>query len=273
MIATEMRNPKTMHIDRATTREMLEMINEENYNSVRAVEAAIPMIERAVEAVTRAISSGHRLIYIGAGTSGRLAVVDASECPPTYGVSYDVVSAIMAGGYGAIVRPSENVEDNGEAGVEALREKKLVAEDVVMGISASGNAEFVSRALEYAKGVGCTTVSLASNPDCAIGRIADIPIFTDTGAEVITGSTRMKAGNAQKMVLNMISTASMIKSGKVYENMMINLRPTNKKLRERMIGITMEITGLDHGAAEALLEENEFSIPRAAEAHRSAEGE
>ena len=269
MIATEMRNPKTMHIDRATTREMLELINEENYNSVRAVEAAIPMIERAVEAVTRAVSTGHRLIYIGAGTSGRLAVVDASECPPTYGVSYDVVSAIMAGGYEAIVRPSENVEDNGEAGVRALMEKKLVAEDVVMGISASGNAEFVSRALEYARSVGCTTVSLASNPDCAIGRIADIPIFTDTGAEVITGSTRMKAGNAQKMVLNMISTAAMIKTGKVYENMMVNLKPSNSKLRRRMIGIVCEITGLGFEDAERLLEENDFSIPKAVNSQKA----
>ena len=269
MIPTERRNPKTMHIDRATTREMLEMINEENYNSVKAVEAAIPQIELAVEAVTRAISTGHRLIYIGAGTSGRLAVVDASECPPTYGVSYDVVSAIMAGGYDAIVRPSENVEDNGDAGIEALKAKEITPEDVVMGISASGNAAFVWRALEYAKSVGCTTVSLASNPDSTIGKIADIAIFTDTGAEVITGSTRMKAGNAQKMVMNMISTASMVKSGKVYENMMINLRPTNKKLRERMIGILSDIVGVDREESERLLCENEFSIPRAAEAYKS----
>ena len=167
------------------------------------------------------------------------------------------------GGEATLVRASENQEDSGEAGVADLKAKRLTSADVVMGISASGSAEYVAKGLEYAKSIGCTTVALASNADSRIKPFADIYIYTNTGAEVITGSTRMKAGNAQKTVLNMISTAAMITTGKVYENMMVNLKPANSKLRRRMIGIVCEITGLGFEDAEKLLEENDFSIPKA----------
>ena len=262
---TEMRNERTMHIDRADTATMLKLINDENRRSVDAVEAAIPEIARAVDAVAVALAAGGRLVYVGAGTSGRLATADAAECPPTFGVDYNTVIAIMAGGERAITRASENIEDLADAGVRDANERNITSADVVMGISASGNADYVAAVLEYAKSLGCTTVSLSSNSDCKIGRIADIAIFTDTGAEAITGSTRLKAGNAQKMVMNMISTAAMVKTGKVYENLMINLRPTNIKLRGRMIRITRDILGVDEIEAEALLEAAEFSIPRAIE--------
>ena len=262
---TEMRNERTMHIDRADTATMLKLINDENRRSVDAVEAAIPEIARAVDAVAVALAAGGRLVYVGAGTSGRLATADAAECPPTFGVDYNTVIAIMAGGERAITRASENIEDLADAGVRDAKERNITSADVVMGISASGNADYVAAVLEYAKSLGCTTVSLSSNSDCKIGRIADIAIFTDTGAEAITGSTRLKAGNAQKMVMNMISTAAMVKTGKVYENLMINLRPTNIKLRGRMIRITRDILGVDEIEAEALLEAAEFSIPRAIE--------
>jgi len=265
MLPTEQRNPKTTHIDKASTPEILQMIHAENQRSVDAVGEALPMIEAAVNAVTAALRDGGRLIYVGAGTSGRLAAVDASECPPTFGVDYELVSAVMAGGTNAFFRAAENQEDAGAAGVQAMHDKHLQSCDVVMGISASGNADFILEALKYAKSVGCTVLSLSSNPDAKIGKVADFPIFTDTGAEVITGSTRMKAGNAQKMVLNMISTAAMIQTGKVYENMMINLRPTNKKLRERMITIVCDITGVDRTEAEILLQDSGFSIPAAVE--------
>ena len=262
---TEMRNERTMGISEADTLTMLKLINDENRRSVEAVEAAIPSIARAVDAVAAAFERGGRLVYVGAGTSGRLATADAAECPPTFGVDYNTVVAIMAGGESALTHASENIEDLAEAGVRDAKAKNVTALDVVMGISASGNADYVAAVLEYAKSLGCVTVSLSSNNDCKIGKIADISIFTDTGAEAITGSTRLKAGNAQKMVMNMISTSAMVKTGKVYENLMINLKPTNIKLRGRMIRITRDILGVDECEAERLLERAGFSIPKAIE--------
>ena len=269
MMETEKRNPKTKNIDKATTAEIVAMINEANYDSVKAVEAASAEIAAAIDLVTEALQSGGRLVYMGAGTSGRLATADAAECPPTYGVDYNTVIAVIAGGEKTLVRAAENQEDSGESGVEDLKAKNLTGKDVVMGVSASGSAEYVARGLEYARSLGCKTIGLASNPDSKMKPYTDVYIYTATGAEVITGSTRMKAGNAQKMVMNMISTAAMVKTGKVYENMMINLKPTNKKLRERMIGITMEMTALSHEDAEKLLLENEFSIPKAVESFKN----
>ena len=271
MKSTEKRNPRTTHIDKATTKEMLTLINDENLRSFEAVGEAIDSIAAAVDCITEAIREGGRLIYVGAGTSGRLASQDAAECPPTYGVDYNTVLAVVAGGPSALVKAAENVEDNGDAGIAALKEISVCGKDVVMGISASGNAKFVADAMNYAKSLGAKTVSLSSNDDALIGEIADFPIFCDTGAEVITGSTRMKAGNAQKMVMNMITTSVMIKLGKVYENMMINLKPTNIKLRDRMIRIVLEILPeIDYAKAESLLEENGFFIPAAVEAYKRA---
>jgi len=263
MIPTEMRNPRTMHLDREDTLTMLKLINEENMNSVRAVEDALPQIEKAVDVVSAAMERGGRLVYVGAGTSGRLAVADAAECPPTFGVDYNTVIAVIAGGEGALVRASENMEDRPEMGRADLLARNITSDDVVMGVSASGNAAYVVAALEAAKELGCVTASLSSNPDSKIGAVADIPIFVDTGAEVITGSTRMKAGNAQKMVLNMLSTCAMVKTGKVYENLMINLRPTNIKLKNRMVGIVADVCGIDRDCALKLLEENDFVIRKA----------
>jgi len=264
---TEARNPLTTHIDRASTAEMLRMISDANRRSVEAVDEALADIEKAVDAATEALTNGGRIVYVGCGTSGRTAVADAAECPPTYGVDYNTVIAVIAGGESAIVRASENAEDSAERGRADLLARDITKNDIVIGISASGGAAYVASALEAAKELGCVTVSVASNPDCRISRIADINIFTDTGAEVITGSTRMKAGTAQKLVLNMISTCAMVKTGKVYENLMINLRPTNIKLRERMIGIVTDICGTDHDTSEQLLCENGFVIRDAVEAY------
>lgn len=260
MLKTEMRNPKTTHIDKMDTRAMLEIINQENYNAVRAVEEELDKIETAVDIVTEAIKANGRLIYVGAGTSGRLAVTDASECPPTFGVDYDTVIAIIAGGEKTLVRAAENQEDIEEAGVQDLLAKDISPEDVVCGISASGGAMYVAGAMKEAKRHGCKTISLSSNPNTLIGSLADVEIVTDTGAEVVQGSTRMKAGTAQKLVLNMLSTCAMIKTGKVYENVMINLKPTNIKLRKRMINIVCSLTGMDEDAAEKALENHSWII-------------
>lgn len=266
MLSTEKRNPKTTHFDKMDTAAMLKIISYENYNSVKAVEAAHKEIAEAIDAVVKAFENGGRLIYVGAGTSGRIAVMDAAECPPTYGTDYDTVIAIHAGGEKAMFRASENIEDSAQKGVEDILAKGLKPNDVVMGISASGNAEYVAAALQTAKNIGCVTISLSSNNPCKIASIADIRIFTDTGAEVITGSTRMKAGNAQKMVLNMISTCAMVKTGKVYENLMINLKPTNKKLKARMIGIVCDIIGCSAEYAENILEKYDWNIRSAVDA-------
>ena len=260
MLETEKRNPRTTHMDKADTMTMLRLINDENYRSVQAVEAALSSIADAVDAVADAFTKGGRLIYVGAGTSGRIASADAAECPPTYGVDPGQVITIIAGGKSALTRASENAEDLSEAGVNDLLAVDVTSRDVVMGISASGGAAYVAAALAKAKEIGCVTISLSSNSPCKIADIADIAIFTDTGAEVITGSTRMKAGNAQKMVLNMITTCAMVKTGKVYENLMINLKPTNRKLKRRMVTIVSDILGCGEVEAETRLEECGWSI-------------
>jgi len=260
MHSTEMRNERTTHIDKMDTLEMLTVINDENRRSVEAVHAALPQVAKAVDAVAAAFRKGGRLFYVGAGTSGRIAVMDAAECPPTFGVDYGQVVAILAGGTKTLVRAAENEEDNAGQGIADLLAHGITADDVVMGISASGNAAYVTGALKEAKARGCVTVSLSSNLPCRIAEVADIAIFADTGAEVITGSTRMKAGNAQKFVLNMITTGAMIKTGKVYENLMINLRPTNEKLTRRVVSIVREITGCEEDRARAALDRNGWNI-------------
>lgn len=260
---TEKRNPKTTHIDQMETLEMLTVINEENRYSVDAVQKALPQVAKAVDAVAKAFDEGGRLIYLGAGTSGRIAVMDAAECPPTFGVDYGQVIAIIAGGSRTLERAAENEEDNADAGKADLRARNVTEKDVVMGISASGNAAYVEGALKLAKELGCVTVSLSSNPDCKIAKVAEIAIVAETGPEVITGSTRMKAGNAQKFVLNMITTGAMVKTGKVYENLMINLRPTNIKLKGRMLRIVDAILDCGEAEAERLLEENDWNIRKA----------
>ncbi len=267
MAATEMRNPKTTHIDKASTLEMLNMIQEENLVAVNAVGKAIESIARAVDSIAEGMNKGGRLIYIGAGTSGRLGVLDASECPPTFGVDSGVVVGIIAGGYKCLSQASEGAEDNGEAGIEALKELNINENDRVVGISASGNAAFIAEALKYARTLGVVTVGITSNYGSRLDTESDISIVTETGAEVIAGSTRMKAGTAQKLVLNMLSTCAMIKTGKVYENLMINLKPTNIKLRRRVISIVCELCDCSEDAAIDILDKNSWSIRNAVEAY------
>ena len=260
MQRTESRNEKTMHIDRETTAGILRLIQDENYNAVKAIEAALPAIEQACDQIYERMSRGGRLIYMGAGTSGRLGVIDAVECPPTFGVSGDVISGIIAGGYDRMVTAAENAEDQSEAGIRDLAAKNPTPDDTIFGISVAGNAAYVADALAYARSLGCLTIGLTSNEGSRLDRESDISIVTDTGAEAITGSTRMKAGSAHKMVLNMISTTIMIKMGNVYQNLMINLRPTNVKLRKRVISIVCDILQCDETTAIARLEEHHWSI-------------
>ena len=260
MLKTEMRNPSTTHIDRMSTAEMVRIIQDENVNAAMSIEKALSSIERAIDAIAERMAKGGRLFYIGCGTSGRLGVLDASECPPTYGVPYDLVIGIIAGGDGALRKAVEGAEDSHEAGYGDISSYNITELDSIVGISVAGGAQYVLGAFAKAREVGALIISLSSNEDTPIERAADIGIITDTGAEVITGSTRMKAGRAQKTVLNMISTAVMVRLGHVYENMMINLRPSNVKLRDRMIRILCEITELSYDRCEKLLDENEFSL-------------
>ena len=267
MLQTEMRNAHSMQLDRMTTLEIVRLMNEENRNSVLAVEKALPEVAEAAELAAEAIAAGHRLVSIGAGTAGRLGVIDAAECPPTFGVSPETVVGIIAGGPARLVRAAENEEDSYEAGAAAV--ESLEAGDVLVGVSAAGGARYVVGALEAAKARGCKTVALTSNPGTAITKAADVAIVCETGAEVVTGSTRLKAGNSQKFVLNMLSTAAMIRTGKVYENLMINLKPSNEKLRGRVIRITAAILDCGEAEAEKKLEENGWNIRKAVEREKA----
>lgn len=268
MLKTEMRNEKTTHIDRMSTAEMMRVMQDENVHAAMAIETELDAIAKAVDAITERMQKGGRLFYIGCGTSGRLGVVDASECPPTYGVPHGLVVGIIAGGDGAIRKAVEGAEDSRQMGYADLSSYELTDKDSVVGISVAGGASYVLGAFDLAKEVGALTVAISSNTGCPIEQMADVGIHPDTGAEVVTGSTRMKAGSAHKMILNMISTSVMIKLGHVYENLMINLRPSNIKLRDRMIRIVRDITGEDYETSEKLLEENEFNIRLAVDAHK-----
>lgn len=265
MLKTEMRNQNTMHIDEMSTYDIVKIINEENTKVTLAVEKALPQIAIACDAAAEAIQNGGRVFYIGSGTSGRLGVCDAAECPPTFGVPYDLFNGIIAGGEQCMFKAAENAEDNPEMSVKDLQQRNFNSKDILIGISASGSAAYVISAVNYAKSLGAKTFAITNNTDTELGKAADTDICADTGAEVITGSTRMKAGTAQKIILNMISTAAMVKCGCVYENMMINLKPTNKKLRRRMIGIVTEILGCGFDEAEKRLEENGWNIRNAVE--------
>ena len=260
MLKTEMRNPSTTHIDRMSTGEIVRIIQDENINAAMSIEKALGTIEKAIDTITERMANGGRLFYLGCGTSGRLGVLDASECPPTYGVPCDLVVGIIAGGDSALRKSTEGAEDNFEAGYRDVSSYNITKLDSIVGISVAGGAQYVLGAFAKAREVGALIISLSSNENTPIEKSADIGIITDTGAEVITGSTRMKAGSAHKMVLNMISTAVMVKLGHVYENMMINLRPLNVKLRDRMIRILSEIAELPYNECEKLLENNEFNL-------------
>jgi len=260
MLKTELRNPATMHIDKESTDGIMRLIQDENANAVRAVELALPAIAKAADCIEEGMKQGGRLIYIGAGTSGRLGVLDAVECPPTYGVPHELVVGIIAGGKERMFTAAENAEDKTASAIEDLKAQHLTPEDRVVGISAAGNAAYVADALRYAREQGCKTIGLTCNYGSRLDLESDISIVTDTGPEVITGSTRMKAGSAHKMVMNMLSTCVMIKLGNVYENLMVNLKPSNIKLKERVISIVMEIVKCDRDEAIRHLEDNNWSI-------------
>lgn len=249
-LITEQRNPHSMNIDQLSALEIVTLMNQEDRQVSLAIEAVLPQIAQAVETIVSAFQQGGRLIYIGAGTSGRLGVLDASECPPTFGVSDEMVKGIIAGGDIAIRYPVEGAEDNQVAAINDLCAIKFSAQDILVGIAASGRTPYVLSALNYAKQLGAITISIASNPHSAMAQIADIAIDTIVGTEILTGSSRLKSGTAQKLVLNMLTTASMILLGKCYENLMVDVQASNEKLKARAIRIVMQATDCDKSTAE-----------------------
>ena len=252
-LVSEGRNPRTMDIDTLPAVDILRRINDEDRRVPDAVAETIPQIAEAVERIVAAFRAGGRLVYLGAGTSGRLGVLDAAECPPTFGVPEGMVTALIAGGAGALVRSSEGAEDDEQAGAAALREIGLAAADVVVGIAVSGRTPYVLGGLAYARGIGAATVALTCNPASAAAALADIAISPLVGPEALTGSTRMKSGTAQKLVLNMLSTASMIRIGKTYGNLMVDLHASNGKLVARAIRMVMQAAGCGEPEARAAL--------------------
>lgn len=255
-LKTEGRNQNTLHIDEMSTLDMVTVMNNENRVVEDAIATQLPEIAAAVDIITEALNRGGHLIYIGAGTSGRLGVVDASECPPTFGVDYDLVRGIMAGGEGAMFRAVEGAEDNEALGAHDIEADGVTACDVVVGLSASGGAPYVLGALKKARELGAIPLGITCNPDSRMHPLCDVTIAPFVGPEVITGSSRLKAGTAQKLVLNMLSTGAMVKTGKVVGNLMVNVRPTNVKLRDRCIRILMELGSCDRETAEVLIDKH-----------------
>ena len=254
-LITEQRNPNSMHVDSLSALEIVQLMNQEDKQVPLAIEKCLPQIAQAVECIVAAFQQGGRLVYIGAGTSGRLGVLDASECPPTFGVSPEIVKGIIAGGERALRHPIEGAEDSKTQAVVDLQTIQFSSKDVLVGIAASGRTPYVIGALEYAKSLGSVTVSIASNPNSAMANIVDIAIDTVVGPEVLTGSSRLKSGTAQKLVLNMLTTASMILMGKCYQNLMVDVQASNEKLKARAIRIVMQATDCDKALAEETLKQ------------------
>ncbi|MFQ2559807.1 N-acetylmuramic acid 6-phosphate etherase [Aeromonas caviae] len=250
---TETRNPASVEIDQLSTLEMLRVINQEDQQVALAVGQLLPEIARAVDAIAAAFGKGGRLVYIGAGTSGRLGILDASECPPTYGVSAEQVIGLIAGGHKAILQAVENAEDDAELGARDLKNIQFCTNDVLVGIAASGRTPYVLGAMAHASAVGATVCSISCNPGSPLARAADISMVAVVGPEIVTGSSRMKAGTAQKLILNMLSTGAMIRTGKVYGNLMVDVEATNAKLVERQKRIVMEATDCERAVAERAL--------------------
>ncbi|MBC5637642.1 N-acetylmuramic acid 6-phosphate etherase [Ornithinibacillus sp. BX22] len=259
-LVTEMRNENSMTIDNMSTSEILSVINKEDLKVALAVQQVLPDIEMAVERIYQALKNGGRLFYVGAGTSGRLGILDAVECPPTYSTPPELVQAVMAGGAKAIEKAVEGAEDSEELGANDLAERELTELDIVVGIAASGRTPYVAGALKYAQKIGAATVSLTSNKQAVISQFADVKIEVETGPEVITGSTRMKAATAHKLILNMLTTTTMIKIGKVYENLMVDVKVSNQKLRERAINIVSTITGASYEKAKGTLTQSNNEV-------------
>ncbi|MCC8457629.1 N-acetylmuramic acid 6-phosphate etherase [Photorhabdus aegyptia] len=254
-MVTESRNPASANIDTLPTLEMLKLINDEDKKVALAVEQTLPKIAEIVDKIAEAFRQGGRLIYIGAGTSGRLGILDASECPPTYGAKPEQVVGLIAGGHQAILSAVENAEDNQQLGVNDLQALNFNAKDVLVGIAASGRTPYVLGAMAYAKSVGATVACISCNPESPMTQAADIAITPIVGPEIVTGSSRMKAGTAQKLILNMLTTGAMIRTGKVYRNLMVDVEATNAKLVERQKNIVIAATECNREQAEQALAE------------------
>lgn len=260
---TENLNKNTENIDTATTLDVVKMINNEDFNAVNAVQKCLPEISKAVDIIVENFNNGGRLIYFGAGTSGRLGVLDASECPPTFSTPETMVVGVIAGGDHALRHAIEGAEDKPEFAKEDFDKLNINEIDTVVAISASGNAAYVVEVLKLAKEKNCKTIAVTSNKNALTKEFADIFICAETGAEAISGSTRMKAGTAQKLILNMLTTASMVKIGKVYKNYMIDVKPTNDKLKKRAVKITASIAEVDEQKAQEVLSANGYKIKHA----------
>ncbi|HAT3796945.1 TPA: N-acetylmuramic acid 6-phosphate etherase, partial [Serratia marcescens] len=259
-LVSETRNPATMGLDEMSTLEMVRCFNQEDRKVPEAIEKVLPAIAQAVDLAAAALKAGGRLIYLGAGTSGRLGVLDASECPPTFGVPHGVVVGLIAGGPGALLKAVEGAEDDEALGEADLRALNLTAVDMVVGLAASGRTPYVIGALRYARRLGCPTVAISCNPDSPIAHEAQVAISPVVGPEALTGSTRLKSGTAQKLVLNMLSTGAMVKLGKVYQNLMVDVKATNVKLVDRACRIVVEATGAERAQAEAALAQTGFEV-------------
>lgn len=268
-LATEQVNEASSRLDELSTLEIVELMNTMDAGVLKAVNAALPQLAAAIEGIVDRLKRGGRLIYVGAGTSGRLGVLDASECPPTFGVDSELVQGIIAGGDRALRFAVEGAEDDAALGKSDLEARKLSELDAVVAISASGYAPYCVGALEYANSVGALSIAMSCNSGANTSRVAQIAIEAPTGPETLSGSTRLKAGTATKMMLNMLSTATMVKLGKTYRNLMVDVRATNDKLRDRSIRITMNATGLAREAAESLYHEANGSIKAAIVMHKA----
>ncbi|WP_373958724.1 N-acetylmuramic acid 6-phosphate etherase [Vibrio gigantis] len=259
-LVSEGRNPDTMDIDLLTSLEVVEKINQQDKQVPLAIEAELPQIAQAVDKIAHAFQNGGRLIYMGAGTSGRLGVLDASECPPTFGVSDKMVIGLIAGGPEAILKAKEGAEDSLTLGIEDLKAIQFSEKDIVVGIAASGRTPYVIGALNYANQLGAVTIALSCNPDSPIAEIAQVAISPVVGPEALTGSTRLKSGTAQKLVLNMLTTASMIRIGKSYQNLMVDVKATNEKLVARAARIVIQATECDKALAVSTLKTTDYDV-------------
>ena len=254
-ISTEVRNPRSVNFSEMSIRDSIEFMNEEDLNTVECIKNQFDNIEKLIEQTSKALKNGGRIIYMGAGTSGRLGLLDAVECPPTFGVDYDVVTGLIAGGENAFVKAEEGAEDRTSEGEADLKKINLTDKDVVIGIAASGRTPYVIGGIEYANSIGAVTGSIACTTESEIGKISKFPVEVVPGPEVLTGSTRLKAGTATKFVLNMISTISMKEIGKVYKNYMVDLKLSNNKLSVRWLNIIIVVTGCSEEIAKEKLEE------------------
>lgn len=259
-LSTEGRNPETTDLDEMSPLEIVSVMNQEDEKVPAAIKPELPKIAQAVEKISASFKQGGRLFYVGAGTSGRLGVLDAAECVPTFGTAPDMVQGLIAGGSKAMTLAVEGAEDDVELGGQDLKARKLSDKDVVVGIAASGRTPYVVGALDYAKEIGADTIALSCNQNAVISQHADTKIEVVVGPEVLSGSTRLKSGTAQKMVLNMLSTAAMVRVGKTYGNLMVDVKPTNKKLVQRSINIIVEVTGVSADIAETTLQKADFSV-------------